>query len=151
MINRFVGVHRFLSNFWLVPIEFEGAIYSSVEHAYQAAKTISQEERIPFWKEYMTPGKAKRRAKTLTLRGDWREIKIDIMHQLVCEKFQMSYLRKELIGTGDQELVEGNTWHDNFWGDCFCKDCHSIQGLNHLGRILMAVRDKIKKGLELSK
>lgn len=145
MINLFSGIHRFLSNFWLAPVEFEGAVYPSVEHAYQAAKTISMEEREPFWKEFISPGKAKRLGNTLTLRGDWEDIKIDIMRGLVRSKFQLPHLKKLLLlETGDQELVEGNTWHDNFWGDCYCSRCQNIRGQNHLGKILMEIRDELK-------
>lgn len=143
MINEFRGKYRFLSNFWLVPVEFEGIDYASVEHAYQSAKTINQKERIPFWEEHITPGKAKRLSKTLTLREDWEYIKTDIMRKLVFRKFQVPYLKNLLLATKDQELVEGNTWHDNFWGNCFCKKCSNIKGLNHLGKILMKVRDKL--------
>ncbi len=59
MIEKFRGKCRFLSNFWSTPIEYEGKVYPSAEHAYQASK--STEDSI---KEIMraapTPGKAKR-------------------------------------------------------------------------------------------
>lgn len=144
MIKQFRDDYRFLSNFWLAPVEFEGAIYPSVEHAYQAAKAISMEEREPFWKQYMTPGDAKRRGRTLTIRGDWEYIKVDIMRQLVRDKFQTPHLKNLLLVTGKHELVEGNTWHDNFWGSCSCQKCSGIRGLNHLGRILMEIRGELK-------
>jgi len=144
MINEFQDKYRFLSNFWLVSLEFEGATYPSVEHAYQAAKTINMELREPFWKEYMTPGKAKRLARTLTLRGDWEDIKVDIIRQLVEQKFQIPHLKEKLLATCNQELVEGNRWHDNFWGNCLCSNCQNIRGRNHLGKILMEIRDELK-------
>ena len=36
----------------------------------------------------------------------------------------------------DAELIEGNTWHDTFWG----VDLKTGEGENHLGKILMALR-----------
>ena len=144
MINEFQDKYRFLSNFWLVPVEFEGATYPSVEHAYQAAKIINMELREPFWKEHMTPGEAKRLARTLTLRGDWEDIKVDIIRQLVEQKFQIPHLKEKLLATCNQELVEGNRWHDNFWGNCLCSNCQNIRGRNHLGKILMEIRDELK-------
>ena len=143
MINQFRNKYRFLSNFWLAPVEFEGAVYPSVEHAYQAAKTISQADRLPFWKEFMTPGQAKRRGSLLILRGDWGFIKFRTMQELVRSKFQIPHLKNKLLATGNRVLVEGNNWHDNFWGRCFCKKCGG-SGLNQLGRILMDVRDELK-------
>jgi len=47
MINEFQGQYRFLSNFWFLPngIEYEGKIYKTVEHAYQAAKFTDKKIR----------------------------------------------------------------------------------------------------------
>lgn len=49
-----------------------------------------------------------------------------------------SDLRKKLLATGDAELVENNTCGDVFWGIC------DGVGENHLGKILMLVRDRLK-------
>ncbi len=144
MINRFFDDYRFLSNFWMIPIELGGLYYGSVEHAYQAAKTLDLDERIQFYL-CQSPGDAKRLGKNITLREDWNKVKINIMDELVRKKFKDSYLKFKLLATGDQEIVEGNRWHDNFWGDCFCKKCQHMQGCNHLGRILMGVRDDEKR------
>lgn len=47
------------------------------------------------------PGEAKRAGKRLALREDWHEVKIDIMYQVVFEKFyQNPDLRSKLIATG---------------------------------------------------
>ena len=48
-------------------------------------------------------------------------------------------LGNKLLETGNQELVEGNTWGDIFWGVCNGK------GQNWLGKILMMVRDEIRE------
>ena len=50
-------------------------------------------------------------------------------------------LKWRLIGTGDAYLEEGNTWHDTCWG----VDAKTGEGLNHLGRILMKVRDELRE------
>jgi predicted NAD-dependent protein-ADP-ribosyltransferase YbiA (DUF1768 family) len=49
-------------------------------------------------------------------------------------------LRDALVATGDAELVEGNSWHDNFWGVCSCSRCKNKEGQNYLGRLLEEVR-----------
>jgi hypothetical protein len=44
--------------------------------------------------------------------------------------------------TGNTELVEGNHWHDTFWG----VDATTGEGDNGLGQILMQVRMELEKG-----
>ena len=68
-------------------------------------------------------------------------MRIDIMTALVTQKFNRHIdLRKKLLATGDEELIEGNWWGDTFWGVCRGK------GDNHLGKILMEVRSKLIGG-----
>jgi ribA/ribD-fused uncharacterized protein len=70
------------------------------------------------------------------MRDDWDDVKLGIMRDLVSRKFKQNKdLRLMLEATGDQELVEGNTWNDTFWGVC------NGEGCNWLGKILMEVRD----------
>lgn len=64
---------------------------------------------------------------------------------LIC-KFGNPELRKILLSTGDEELVEDTTsWHDNIWGNCDCPRCRNIPGQNLLGKALMQVRDFYSK------
>ena len=84
-----------------------------------------------------TPGQVKRVGGKLELRFDWEEVKLTIMEELVRIKFQIPTLTGLLIQTGNAELVEGNYWNDTYWG--VCKDV----GENHLGKILMKVRNKL--------
>lgn len=138
MIDMFRGDHNFLSNFWFVKIKYDGEIYASVEHAYQAAKTLDPKMRIAIRKAHL-PANARRIGKYgLVLRPGWEEMKLDVMLELIREKFKDEELRQKLIDTGDEELVEGNNWNDTFWGKC------SGVGENYLGKILMKVRDEIK-------
>lgn len=76
-------------------------------------------------------------------RKDWEDYKIKAMNIVVYEKFkQNENLQKKLLQTGDAILIEDTTgWHDNFWGNCDCPQCQSISGKNHLGKILMSVRE----------
>jgi ribA/ribD-fused uncharacterized protein len=144
MIDSFSGANRYLSNFFPCLVTYEGDHYDSVEHAYQAAKTLRpSERRIVAGAD--TPGKAKRLGGPkgiVTLREDWEEVKAGIMYDLVEHKFtRHEHLRARLLGTGGQLLVERNNWHDNGWGDCTCPKCAGIEGKNWLGQVLMAVRE----------
>ena len=60
------------------------------------------------------------------------------MKILLRQKFGDAWLRAKLLATGDAELIEGNYWHDTFWGMCNGK------GENHLGRLLMEVRSELR-------
>jgi predicted NAD-dependent protein-ADP-ribosyltransferase YbiA (DUF1768 family) len=60
------------------------------------------------------------------------------------EKFKNQKLAQDLLETGELELIEGNNWHDNFWGSCSCPKCGS-GGLNYLGKILMRIRAELSQ------
>ena len=139
-IDRFTGDHDFLSNFHPSPIEVDGILYPTVEHAFQAAKTSIPEEKQAL-AETATPGSAKHKGRKVQLRSDWEEVKVGIMEELVRLKFTThGDLRAKLLAMGDAELVEGNNWNDRFWGVCRGK------GQNQLGKILMKVRSELSQG-----
>ena len=136
-ISGFNGQWRFLSNFYETQITYEGITYPSVENAYQAAKTISQEERLKFVN--ITAKEAKSLGKKITLRDDWEQIKIQVMWNLIYEKFTRNRkLLSSLLLTGDTQIEETNWWGDRFWGVC------KGEGENHLGKLLMKLREKLK-------
>ena len=133
MINKFRGENRFLSNFYETSVEWEGLVYPSSEAAFQAAKTLDQEDRKRF--QTLVPTVAKREGYKVKLRENWEDIKIDVMYQIVLAKFsQNEFLKQKLIATGREWLEEGNTWGDRTWG--------TVDGIgnNYLGKVLMAVR-----------
>lgn len=139
VIDNFGGAWRFLSNFYAAEIPWQGRLWPSVEHAFQAAKTLSYSEQEEI-RRAATPGKAKRLGRKVQLRDDWEDIKVDAMRELVHLKFHSHEdLARWLLDTGDAELIEGNHWHDCFWGVC------QGRGENWLGRILMEVRDELKE------
>lgn len=138
MINSFRDEYFFLSNFYPVEIKLDGIVYPNAETAFQAQKTLDVEERRKF-SMLKEPVQAKRLGRKVKLRDDWEEVKLDIMTEVVSQKFlQHPHLIEMLLQTGDEELVEGNKWGDRFWGVCKGK------GENHLGKILMKIRDVYK-------
>lgn len=145
-IDFFDGSYRFLSNYYISPFVLHSIEYQSVEHFFQATKAqfVYERDRII---AAPTPGKAKRLGKGVALRPDWEEIKEDVMMQGLREKFNIPELREKLLATGDQELIEGNIWHDNIWGDCRCSKCYSTKGQNKLGKLLMQLRQEIRESL----
>jgi ribA/ribD-fused uncharacterized protein len=138
-IDRFTGDYDFLSNYYRSPIEVDGLLYATAEHAFHAAQTFAPEEKQAI-AAAATPGDAKRMGRTVQLRSDWEQVKIGIMEDLVRRKFATHPdLRDQLLATGDAELIEGNTWKDTFWGVC------RGQGRNDLGKILMKVRAELAR------
>lgn len=134
-IFGFFGEYRFLSNFCLCPVMFDGVKYPSSENAFMAAKTLDLEERIQF--QTIPPNEAKTLGRKIKLRPDWEEVKFDIMGSIVFDKFYRNKtIRQKLIQTGNAKLTEANHWNDVVWGT----DVEG-EGRNALGRILMIVRN----------
>ena len=147
MIKTFDGEYAYLSNFYSSPIIYEGIQYPTVEHAFQAAKSLDMVKRQEI-ANATTPGIAKRLGRRVTLRPDWEEVKDDVMYQLLILKFQNPIAKARLIETGCEYLVEGNTWHDNHFGNCTCNRCQHICGQNVLGTSLMRVRSELQQELK---
>lgn len=139
MISEFDGQYRFLSNFFMQDFEYEGRVWKSVEHAFQAYKFYPDVARMEEVANCATPGKAKRMGRLPGIRADWNQVRVQVMTDLVRIKFSVPYLRERLLETGDEELIEGNSWGDTFWGMC------QGVGENHLGRILMQIRAEIRE------
>lgn len=133
-IETFGGEFCWLSNFYPAPVMLDGKQFPSVENAYQAAKTTSK-FRGPF--QDCTPEKAKRMGRQVLLRWDWDEIKIDLMRDLLAQKFAKGTELGNKLEATSGELVEGNNWGDTFWGVC------NGVGANWLGRLLMDRRTSL--------
>ena len=133
-IKGFFDEYRYLSNFHLCEVLFEGVLYPSSENAYMAAKTTDLESRKQF--ETIKPREAKELGMKIKLRDNWDQIKFQIMYDILLDKFtRNSDLRQELLDTGDKFLEETNYWGDIIWGVCDGK------GQNNLGLTLMKIRD----------
>jgi ribA/ribD-fused uncharacterized protein len=136
-ITSFKGKYHFLSNFATCPIEYNGEIYASVEHAYQAAKTLDKEDRKKI-QLAPTAAQAKKLGQKVIKRPGWDDLKDFLMYTFVGQKFCFLSFRKKLIETGDAKLIEGNWWGDTYWGQCPIGT-----GQNKLGEILMDLREVI--------
>lgn len=135
-IESFSGKYRFLSNFYPCFIEYEGITYPSTEHAFQAAKFLDFKirEEIAALKK---PMEAKLFPKGKTIRDDWFDVSLKIMKDVNVVKYRQPSFRDRLDDTRGYKLEEGNTWGDTFWGTC------NGTGENHLGKILMEIRDEL--------
>lgn len=130
-IQEFKGQHYYLSNFYIEPDS------TFVEKEYQARKCADPKDLVRFCFG-MTAKQAKALGRQVTLRSDWEDVKVDIMLELVRQKFlDHPTLARQLKQTRTAYLEEGNWWGDRFWG--------TVEGIgqNHLGKILMRVRGEL--------
>ena len=138
MIDDFRGEYRWLSNFHYCHFVWAGLDWDCTERAYMWAKSTDPHDQRSIL-EARTAKDVKAAGRKVKLRDDWEEIKIQVMYEVVREKFfQNPDLAEKLLATGNEKLVEGNTWNDTFWGVCRGK------GENHLGKILMKVRKELQ-------
>ena len=141
MITEFQNEYRWLSNFAPVKIKLDGLEFSSVEHAYMSAKSDDEE-----WKKFCsnpnnTAGDVKRKSRSVILKDNWNEIKLEVMASCIEQKFNTEPYRIKLLETNNEYLQEGNRWNDKFWGVCL----KTNKGENHLGKLIMDVRSALAK------
>lgn len=142
-ITLFQGPHGFLSNYSAAKVTLDGVTYPTVEHAFQAAKSLApeQRERIRLKKN---PAWARQtgKSKSFPVRDGWSGMKIGVMLGLLRQKFSEPKRASQLLATGGRELIEGNWWGDTFWGMCQDAEGRWV-GENRLGRLLMQVRGEL--------
>ena len=144
IINCFDGDYWFLSNFTYATFTKNSARWDTVEHYFQAMKTTDLRKREEI-RLAGHPRFAKKFGRQLLLRPDWEQIKYIVMLNGVMAKFNQNLQLANLLrATKSAFLEEGNTWHDNIWGNCTCFKCTNIIGQNLLGKILMRVRTELE-------
>ena len=143
MIKQFSKENRWLSNFSPATIVHEGITYPSVEHFYVAMKSADIEIREQIAK-LETAGQAKRIGReievTAGLPPNWYEDKLVHMRFALEQKYNQEPYKQQLIDTGGQTIIEGNTWGDEFWG----VNLRTDEGKNNLGIMIMEIRDELK-------
>jgi len=128
-----------LSNFAPYGLTADEVYWTTVEHYFQAQKfhDADYRERI---RRALTPKDAKimGQSRVVALRGDWDEVKVEVMHFALRQKFARPELRELLIATGDRALCE-NSPSDYFWGIG-----QDGSGQNMLGQLLELVRQELQ-------
>jgi ribA/ribD-fused uncharacterized protein len=142
-IDQMYGEYRWLSNFHLCEVAYEGLLYPSTEHAYQSAKLPDVRMRAVFALPgtTLTCGQAMRLGRTQPERHrpDWLDVRVGVMYSVNLDKFtRHADLAERLVNTYPHELVEENGWGDQFWGRC------NGVGENHLGLVLMDIRSRLR-------
>lgn len=127
------------------PYIYQGITFRTVENFYQAMKL--PKDRIDLRTEiaHMSPYEAKKAIKDgqrYKWRSSWtKQVSLEVMEMIITIKFNLcTSWAKKLLLTEDWEIVEWNNWNDTFWG----KNLHTGEGENHLGKILMKQREKLR-------
>lgn len=115
-ITSFTGQYHFLSSFHERSFIFDNREWPTAEHPFQVAKAWPDYTVMEWIRSAHTPGEAKKRGRSVRLRPDWDHIKRQVMMKIQLAKFDQPDLRKQLIATGDAQLIEGNSWGDDYWG-----------------------------------
>jgi ribA/ribD-fused uncharacterized protein len=123
------------SNLYRRDVEFEGEVFITAEHAYQAGKA-----RKPAVRQWLL-AMAAHGLYWWDVRSDWSKIKFDRMRAVIRAKFtQHQDLRELLLSTGQARLVETATVDNavnRLWGEVNGK------GKNTLGTLLMELRKEL--------
>lgn len=132
------------SNFSIHRIYLQDKYWATVEHYYQAQKFVGTVDSalIPLIYAAPTPEKAAQLGRDCTrqVRLDWEQVKTQVMREAVLKKFLTHLdIQAILISSGNQLIVE-NSPTDYYWG---CGEDKT--GDNHLGKILMSVRQEIRQ------
>lgn len=133
------------SNLYRREFIFEGEVYPTAEHAYQAGKA-----RKPAVKEWLmnapSPALLAMAAHGLyywDIAPGWSTTKFDRMKRVLLAKFTaFDDLRELLLSTDNRRLVETATTDspvNRLWGEV------NGNGKNMLGVLLMEVRDELRK------
>lgn len=146
-IMNFSGSSSFMLNSSPSKIVVKGITFRNAETLYYASLCSRDEERVRFSK--LSAFDARTLAQNADLENNFsNEERIAKMRSCIKAKFiqpQNWDLAQKLVGTGDRELVNGNTSGDTFWG------VSGGKGDNYLGKILMVVRDFLKANPEYTK
>ena len=128
------------SNFSGFPVYVDGEWWSTSEHYYQAQKYETEELRD--WVQFApNPMEAANRGRDpkFPKRDDWDEVKDGFMEKVLFDKYtRHEELRELLLSTGNSHIYE-HTTNDCYWGDCGDRT-----GKNHLGLLLMKVRNSLR-------
>lgn len=133
------GEYYMFSNFASFAVPYNGRIWMTSEHAYQAAK-FEDKEVIDLIHESLSAHDSKKVAQVYKnkIRKDWEDVKIAVMEDIIRAKIETHpYVREKLLGTGDREIIE-DSHQDSFWGRGI-----DFKGRNELGKVWMKIRSEL--------
>lgn len=135
------GEYYMFSNFSSFAVTYNGRIWMSSEHAYQAAK-FDDENVIELIHQALSAHDSKKIAHNYKnkVRTGWDDVKVGVMEDILRAKIsQHPYIREKLLETGSREIIE-DSHKDAFWGRGI-----DYKGRNELGKVWMRIREDLKR------
>ncbi|KAF7308804.1 DUF1768 domain-containing protein [Mycena kentingensis (nom. inval.)] len=135
------GPHLDLDQFAVHPITYNGLVYPTSQHLFQALKFIGH--RADIAEQIRVAATADiafttAHANQASVRPDWFSINVAQMEQVQYLKYtQYDLLKDELLSTGNAELYQDSTI-DSFWSVG-----PDLLGANEFGRVLERVRERL--------
>jgi len=138
-----------LSNNDIISVVISGVTYKSVAHYYYAQKYNNYKDLVDQFPLILTPKIVSELAEGWPRRIDWQNVKLDIMRKAMRAKFEQHPIHLQFL----KQFTEKNRilakrpadLNDEFW----CVNTDGA-GSNHLGRILMEIRDTVWWSCHLS-
>lgn len=121
----------------------DDADWETLEHYFQGMKFTDPDQRAAI-RATATAAEARKLAErhSRAVRKDWKNIRQTVMTRgLYIKCLTHPEVAAALLRTGDRKIVE-NSQYDYYWG---CG--RDGRGHNTYGRVLMAVREKLKAGM----
>lgn len=143
-IHQYIEEVYPLDNFSAFGVVIDGVEYKTAEHAFQSIKF---ERTTPHIAKLIRESSSPFEARTLAhkyksqRRGDWSEVKYEIMEKVLFEKVKKNpYVKEKLLETKDFEIIEDcGEDDDKDWG-CGIDGT----GQNNLGKIWMKIREELR-------
>ncbi len=135
------GEYYMFSNFSAFAVMYNGRVWMTSEHAYQAAK-FDDENVVELIHQALSAHDSKKIAHNYSnkVRANWNEIKVEVMEDVLRAKIsQHTYIREKLLGTEKREVIE-DSHKDSFWGRGI-----DYRGANMLGKVWMKIREELRK------
>lgn len=125
-------------NFTAYQVEYDGYLWPTSEHAFQAAgfKGVA-EDVVEQIKDATSAHDAQKimQANISRQDPDWKSKQREVMKSILrCKIDQHPYVLRKLLQSGDREIIE-DSWRDDTWGWGKNKD-----GENRLGKLWMELR-----------
>jgi ribA/ribD-fused uncharacterized protein len=142
-----IGRFGFLSNYHACLQTVDGESYPTNEHYYQSEKT--SDPTVKWWiRNAPSPWLAMKAGQALRpgreLRKDWNDkTRLDVMLKGLRAKFKNPEMFQLLAATHPHEILEVNI-NDLFWGIGKVGVLGNYSGQNHLGKLLVKVREEIR-------
>ncbi|MCR4274783.1 MAG: NADAR family protein [Candidatus Campbellbacteria bacterium] len=128
-------------------LEIDGVVYPTLEHAYQCMRYTDPHiiEEIRMAHGPVKAWEASTKYKHLQIpEFKSEEYKLEVMKKLMKLKAQQhEEIRQALLDSGELHIVKHIVTYPP--GDGFWDDGEDGQGLNHIGRLWMEIREELKK------